>query len=219
LTRIKDQSSLASGRYDALVAVYVEGVTEDAMLHSVIVFVHVLSAMLIVTAFGIEGLVLLQLSTSTSTRSFVDGLSSFRYVQRVGAAGLIATVLSGIYLAAAYWHWNGAWIGSAFLVVIVIAIIGATMTGRRVTRLRKSSLAPAEGRPAASPLGRDRAVLGASFALRASLLVGIVFLMTVKPSGALALLAIAVSVAIGLALAFSLLRQPRSVGAAQRAET
>ena len=105
------------------------------MQHLVIVFLHVASAMGIVGSFGIESLVLTQLRAARTATDARTVLSSYRYSQRAGAASLIVTVVTGIYLATAYWGWRGAWMGSGFLTLVAIAIIGATMTGRAVTRL------------------------------------------------------------------------------------
>jgi hypothetical protein len=83
------------------------------MIHSLIVFAHVTSAMILVAAFGIEGLILLQLRQAQSLADARPVLKKFRYVPRAGGAGLGATVVTGIYLATAYWSWQGAWMGGA----------------------------------------------------------------------------------------------------------
>ena len=147
------------------------------MLHSLMLFAHVTSAMILVAAFGIEGLVLLELRTLSGTGQARAALTSFRYVQRTGGAGVGLTVVTGIYLASAYWGWRGAWMGTAFLTVVVIAIIGATMTGRATAAL----LGATPDRDPSSLIERRKSVLVASFTLRTALLIGIVFLMTVKP--------------------------------------
>ena len=174
------------------------------MVQSLILFVHVASAMGIVAALGIEGLVLLQLGRARSAREVQSALGSFRYVRRVGAAGLIATILSGSDLATVVWQWQGPWIGIAFILLVVNAIIGAVMTGRGAAALGRATATPA----AEETLDAERSMgmLRASFALRVSLILGIVFLMTVKPALELSLFAAAGAVALGLALGLPALR-------------
>ena len=72
------------------------------MQHLVIVFLHVASAMGIVASFGIESLVLTQLRAARTATDARTVVSSYRYSQRAGAASLIVTVVTGIYLATAY---------------------------------------------------------------------------------------------------------------------
>jgi hypothetical protein len=169
------------------------------MQHLVIVFLHVASAMGIVASFGIESLVLTQLRAARTATDARTVLSSYRYSQRAGAASLIVTVVTGIYLATAYWGWRGAWMGIGFLTLVAIAIIGATMTGRAVTRLlRVDSVDAGAALPSAFV-----ARLRMSFLIRMSLFVGIVFLMTVKPVAPVPALSV-ISVAALLGVLFGL---------------
>ncbi|HEY2065174.1 MAG TPA: hypothetical protein VGG84_04395 [Gemmatimonadaceae bacterium] len=174
------------------------------MVQSLLLFVHVASAMGIVAALGIEGLVLLQLGRARLVEEVRSAMGSFRYVQRVGAASLIATVLSGIYLATVYWRWEGPWIGTAFILLIANAVVGAVMSGRNQAAIGRATAAQGSGR---SPdVERSKATLRASFVIRAALILGIVFLMTVKPGSDLSLLVAAVAVLLGLTLGLWALR-------------
>ncbi|HEY2026097.1 MAG TPA: hypothetical protein VGG78_03755 [Gemmatimonadaceae bacterium] len=168
------------------------------MLQPLILFVHVAAAMGIVAGLGIEGLVLLQLGRARVAEELRAALDSFRYVQRVGAASLIATVVSGIYLATVFWHWQGPWIGTAFMLLVVIAVIGASMTGRGIAALGRAAAAPSV--VLRLDVERSKPLLQASFTMRLSLVLGIVFLMTVKPDLKLSLLVAAVATAAGLVL-------------------
>jgi hypothetical protein len=67
--------------------------------------------------------------------------------------------------------WRAAWIDVAFLGLSVTAAIGATTTGPRIARLQTTL----NGDDRRDPL------LSASFIMRTSILIGIVFLTTVKP--------------------------------------
>jgi len=183
------------------------------MVRSLILFLHVASAMTIVAAFGVEGLALLQLRRARSIPDLRDALGNFRYVQWVGASGLIGTVVTGIYLASAYWRWQGAWMGTGFAALVVNAIIGATVTSRPVTVARRGA---AEG-TAMAAIDALRAKLALSFALRAAIVVGIVFLMTVKPATwPTSLLDVGAAAALGLLISLPLLRQPAPRSDGQR---
>lgn len=160
------------------------------MLHLLLLFLHVTSAMGIVAGFGIEGLMLLQLRAAGTAEEARRTLANSRYVQRVAGSSLLAAIVTGVYLATAYWGWRGAWMGVAFLTILAIALVGGLMTGGATSRaLRTPNEALA---PTAMPALQAR--LGASYAIRMGLFLGIVFLMTTKPaSGPTALLAVVVA--------------------------
>jgi len=165
------------------------------MLHTLLLFLHVTSAMGIVAGLGIEGLALLQLRAARTAEETRRALSSSRYVQRVAGTSLLAAIVTGVYLATAYWSWRGAWMGVAFMTIVGMALVGALMTGRATLRAMR---APADAlAPAAISALQTR--LTTSYAIRLGLFVGIVFLMTTKPvSGPTALIAILVAGALGL---------------------
>ena len=164
------------------------------MLRSLLLFLHVASAMGIFVALGIETAIVAQVRGDQRNAGTV--LSRYGLVQRVGAVSIIALLVTGIYLATAFWHWQGPWIGIGFLLVIVIAVIGATMSGRPVARALRAQIDLA----APAGIGALGDSLAASLVLRAALLSGVVFLMTVKPTtSAMALGVAAIAALLGVA--------------------
>ena len=87
----------------------------------------------------------------------------------------------GLYLTATLWGWRAAWIDVALLGLIVTGAIGAATTGPRIARLQKTL----------NDDDRRDPVLLASFIIRTFMLIGIVFLMTVKPPLEVSLIAMA----------------------------
>jgi uncharacterized membrane protein YbjE (DUF340 family) len=150
------------------------------MARIVLVFVHVTSGIGIFAALAIEGAMLLQIRRSIDSAQLRAALTGFRLVPRVAIPSLLGTILSGLYLTTTVWGWSPAWIDVAFPSLIVTAVIGATTTGPRIARLQATLHGDLR-----DPL------LSASFIMRTSLLVGIVFLMTVKPPLEASLMAMA----------------------------
>jgi hypothetical protein len=168
------------------------------MLRSLVLFLHVSGAMGVFGALAIEGIALLQLRRAVNAQHVAAALSGFRSLRRLGGASLAATILSGMYLASTVWGWRAAWIDVAFPSLIVTAIIGATTTGPRIARLQRAAGA-AGLNPARVNLdhaGSDR-ILWMSFAMRGAILLGIVFLMTVKPDLEESLIVIATAIVTG----------------------
>lgn len=166
------------------------------MIRSILLFVHVAGAMGVFVALGMEALALAQLRRASNGGAVRAALGALGAGQRLmGPSGLLL-VLSGIYLATAYWHWQGAWMGLGFLGMLAIGALGGIMTGRNVGRLRKELDA---SRASTSSLTVSPA-LWTSFAIRAALLVAVLYLMTVKPGPLGALAALGTALVVGLAV-------------------
>jgi hypothetical protein len=180
------------------------------VLRYLFLFVHVTSAMGVFAALGTEAAVLFQLRGSTGPGDVRPILRAFGLVRIVGAASLLGILVSGIYLATAVWHWRGAWIGLGFLGLLLTAGIGGVATRRGVARVEHAASGSGGG-----PAGyRGDELLRASLRARVAILVGVVYLMTVKPAtgGALAVTAVAVAVAL-VAGALALRGRAAAVGA------
>src|SRR5689334_23457697 len=164
------------------------------MIRSILLFLHVAGAMGVFVALGMEALALGQLRRASNVGAIRAALGALGAGQRLmGPSGLLL-VLSGIYLATAYWHWQGAWMGLGFLGMLAIGALGGIMTSRNVGRLRKDL----DGSRASVSSVTVTPALWTSFAIRAALLVGVLFLMTVKPGPLGSLAAIGTAVVIGL---------------------
>ena len=165
------------------------------MVHQLLLFLHVVSAMGIVAGLGIEGAVLVQVRAARTAGEARGALGSTRYVQRVIGLSMLTAIVTGMYMATAYWGWRGAWMGVAMLTIVVIALVGGLMTGRPTTRLMRATGDPLG---AAEILAVQRR-LSMSYVIRLGLFLGIVFLMTTKPtSGPIALLVVVIAGAVGV---------------------
>ncbi|MBA3317238.1 MAG: hypothetical protein H0T50_04010 [Gemmatimonadales bacterium] len=165
------------------------------MLRSLVLFVHIASSMGLFAALGIEGASLLQLRRASEPARLEAALSGYRWVRPVGGAGMMGTILSGAYLASTAWGWRTAWIDVALGGVVLLAVMGGTMTGLRIARLQKGvrdGTVGLPGLPARDP------VLWLSFRTRVAILIGILFLMATKPGWQGSFVAMAVAVAAGL---------------------
>ncbi len=90
---------------------------------------------------------------------------------------MLLLLVSGFWLATAYWHWQGAWIRLGLLGLVAIGAAGGLMTGRAVRRL-----SPQLNEPEFEAVLREvDPSLRWSFLIRVALLAAVVYLMTVKP--------------------------------------
>jgi FtsH-binding integral membrane protein len=148
-----------------------------------------------VAGLGIEGLALAQFRAARSASDARGALGSTRYVQRVMGLSLVTAIVTGLYLATAYWSWRGAWMGMAILAIVAMGLVGGLMTGRTTTRLLRT---PGEGLGAAEIVAAQGR-LTMAYVIRLGLFLGIVFLMTTKPaSGSIALLVVVIAAVAGV---------------------
>ena len=165
------------------------------MTHLLLLFLHVTAAMGIVAGLGIEGFALMQLRAARSIGEARAALGSTRYVQRVMGVSLLTAIVTGIYLATAYWGWRGAWMGMALLAILAMGLVGGFMTGRTTMRVMRPSGDALGAVEIAAVQGR----LSLSYVIRLGLFLGIVFLMTTKPtSGVVAFLVLVIAAAVGV---------------------
>jgi hypothetical protein len=167
------------------------------MLRYPFLFLHVTSAMGVFAALGIEAAALFQLRRAGGAADVRTALQAYRLVRPVGALSLLGILVSGIYLATTAWQWRGAWIGMGFVGLLLVAGIGGAATGRRVPRLiAAATQAGEEVPPRGSRAPQRDPILWASFQARVAILIGVVYLMTVKPGTRVSLAVMAVAIAV-----------------------
>jgi hypothetical protein len=182
-------------------------------LYSAAVFLHVVGALGLFAALGLEWAGVRNLRCSVTTaqaREWLKLLGGLRLVERPAALVLLGT---GIYASAATGG-GRPWIGLGLLTLLVIAALGELLTGRRLRRVGR--VLPEEGGAVTPALMRQLAdsVLTLSACLRTALALGVVFIMSTKPDRAGALSAMAMALVLGLAAGLPpFVTRPRAHGA------
>lgn len=166
------------------------------MLRYNLLFIHVVSAMGIFTALGMEALALAQLRRAEDDTSARGALAALASTRRIFGPSALMLLLSGVWLASAYWRWQGAWMGLGLLALIAVGAIGGVITGRHVSRIQKNTGSGTVGRS----LTESLPMLQTSFVIRAAMLVAVVYLMTVKPTPIISLIVLGTSVVAGFLL-------------------
>jgi len=161
-------------------------------IYSVLVFLHVIGALALFASIGIEQIGLLRLRFATQQTQVKEWVSTLRALRRIdGPAGLLL-LATGIYFVVSRWG-HQAWAGLAVLGMIVMALLGVLVTGRRLRAIAWEVTATTTMVPPALREQLLDPVLRMSATLRAAIGVGIVFNMVVKPplEGAVAALVVA----------------------------
>ena len=167
-------------------------------LYSVSLFLHIVGALGLFAALGLEWASLYNLRRATvagQVREWAKLLAAPRFVG--GPAALILLVTGG-YLSATRWGPQG-WIIVGLAGMVVIAVLGAALGGRRAGAIARAL--PAEDGPISTLLGQrlHDPLLTLSVGVRTALALGIVYVMASKPSAAGALAVMGVALVFGLA--------------------
>jgi hypothetical protein len=164
--------------------------------YSIALFLHIVGALGLFAGISLEQAGLRRLRRASTTATLREWLTVMRARRRVeGPAGLVLLV-TGVYMVSTSWG-RQAWISLALVGLVVIALLGALLTGRIVNALMTAL--PPDDRPI-PPALRQRIgspLLRTGAALRATLALGIVFNMAVKPDAPLAVLTLVAALILG----------------------
>ncbi len=172
---------------------------DTALLYHLALFLHILGAFGLIAAITIETIGLRGLRQAARREDALLWLGISRgLVLRLAPASLGLILVTGLYMTATAWGWKG-WILVALASLVLLAVVGALGTGIRMARI-----GPEVGQASAGPLSDDlrRAlrdpILLTSLRTRLAIVLGVVFLMTVKPPGGASVVVVIMATAIGL---------------------
>jgi len=170
---------------------------DTTLVYHLVLFLHILGAFGLIAALTFEVIGLRGLRQATQREDALMWLGLSRMVQRLVPASLGVIVLTGLYMTATSWGGRG-WILVALASLVALALIGGLLTGVRMARL-----GPAVGRAGSQLSNELRSalrdpILLTSIRVRLALVIGIAFLMSVKPSLVISLMVIVLAAAIGL---------------------
>jgi hypothetical protein len=166
--------------------------------YSVAVFLHVVGALGLFAALGLEWAGVRNLRGAVTTGQAREWMKLLRGGRWVEGPSLLILLLTGFYANAAIGG-GRPWIGLGILGLVMIAALGWLLTGRRLRRVAR--VLPAHDGPMTSALARQAGdpVFTLSAWLRTALALGIVFIMSTKPDRAGAFTALGIALALGLA--------------------
>jgi len=154
-------------------------------------------------ALGVEWLSLRHAGKATTSVQVRERLGIFRNAQRAGMPSMLVVLISGFYMMATA-RIGSAWIVVAFGALILLVLLGLMFTGPRMGAIRKALTM--ENGPVSLSLRSllHDSRLWLTLHVRASIVLGIVFLMTVKPDLPGSLISMGVAIILGMALSLSM---------------
>ena len=150
------------------------------MIHSLALFLHLAAMVLMFGAVGVEAALLRQLARARRVDDAKLALDAGAFTRVLGPVALLTVVVTGVYLAAQIGEAATSWVAPSAIGLVVVFLLGAAVTGRKMFGITRAVEAGGELTPALSARFGDRA-LRVSFAARGILLFAILALMVVKP--------------------------------------
>jgi hypothetical protein len=187
-------------------------------LYSIAVFLHVVGALGIFAAIGLEWAGLTNLRRATDIAQVREWVRLLAAPRTIGGPAALLILVTGIYMGVTRWGHQG-WIIVALVGMVLVAALGGAIAGRRIPAIVREL--QAESGPVSTTLRRrlHDPALTVSLWVRTALLLGIVFLMSSRPGWGGSLAAMGAALVLGILAAipaFGVSRRPAQVARSER---
>ncbi len=165
---------------------------------SVVLFLHLLGAVSLFIAYGIEWAASSLFRNASSTEQVRSWLRIFKVSPPLSGTGLGVVLLSGGYLASLSGAMKQGWIPATLIAIFIALVLGFALILPRMKRIRAAL--PSGNDPVSAQL-RERLsdpVLQTAIRVRVMVVTGIVYLMAAKISLVPSLVALTIAIAVGL---------------------
>ena len=169
----------------------------DPLFYRLALFFHILGAFGLIAALAIEAISLPGLRRAQRAEDARPWLTGMRVNRIAGPLSIALILVTGLYMTATSWGAQG-WIIVALGTLVLIAVLGGVLTGIRMARMGPRIFAATGVLTAELAAMLQDPVLLVSARIRMALVIGVLFLMTVKPTVVPSLLAVAVAGVLGL---------------------
>ncbi len=168
--------------------------------YSIALFVHIVGALGLFAALGLEWTGLWQIRAATAPQPVRAWLAVLMGATRVGMACMLAVILSGLYMTVMAWGTVG-WIIVTMGSLVLVILLSVALSRPRMAAIGRA-LATETGRLSPTFYGlANQPLLWISIQTRAAIILGIVFLKVAKPDLGGSLLALGVAIVLGIASA------------------
>jgi len=170
---------------------------------SVVLFLHLLGAVSLFIAYGIEWTVSSLFRNASSAEQVRSWLRVFKVSPPLSGVGLGVVLLSGGYLASLSGAMKHGWIPATLIAIFVALALGFALILPRMKRIRAAL--PSGNDPVSAQL-RERLsdpVLLTAIRVRVMVVTGIVYLMAAKIALIPSLVALSIAMALGLIFSIS----------------
>jgi hypothetical protein len=172
-----------------------------------VLYLHLIFLLIGIGAAAVIGTCLFHLRAAGTLADAVPWGMLAGKTERVFPVAIIGLFASGAYLTSDLWTWDTRWIDVSIAALVVIALQGPVVAGRRAKALEHAlkENGPGPLGDAAQRMTHDTALWIITFA-NPGIVLGIMWNMTQKPGTVEAIAAVVIGYAVGAALAFPFTR-------------
>jgi hypothetical protein len=179
--------------------------------YHVVLYIHLVSLLIGFSAGMVETVCLLRLRAADTLEAAAPWGRLAGEIEKAFPVAIVGLFASGAYMTSDVWTWSTPWIVLAIVGLVVLALQGPLVAGRRGHAVKAALMANGPGPLGAAALRmtRDRALWSAGMTNEAVVL-AVVWVMTEKPGWGGGIAALLVAYAVGLAVAAGMTRSSRS---------
>src|SRR5258708_9914909 len=181
--------------------------------YAVALFAHIVGVLTLFITLALQWLITLRLRRASSIAQAREWRGLAKGLNRVAPVSGVLILGAGIYMTALAWSLVTTWIDVSIAAMGIMMIFGIGVVGRRLTAIQRAAEAveaATDAIPAALQARMDDPALFVSVQTPVAVALGIVFMMTNKPSLTVSIVAVIVSLALGR-LPGTLTLRPRRV--------
>ena len=161
-----------------------------------VLFLHIIGAAGLFLGLGIEGVTLKFLSRASTTEQVLGLGPSFKLLRITFSVSALLLLLPGIYMVERVWGWTG-WVIVGLIMLVVLSGAGS-MGGKKIGELMKS-LSNSTGTLSSEVREKlSASFLHKSYKIRILLVIGTIFIMTLKTDWLVSIVSILIAFLIGL---------------------
>jgi hypothetical protein len=176
---------------------------------AIALFLHIVGALGVSVALGLEWIGLSQIRRATVTDEIRAILKVVKSTTKMGFLSMVATVITGLYMVLAALGWV-PWILIVLGALVLAMVLARVLTAPRMVAIGRA-LAMEKG-PVSQTFHNlvNDPILWISIQTRLTIVLGIVFLKIAKPDLGGSLLTIGVAIVLGIASALPIFRPARA---------
>jgi len=165
-------------------------------LYSLFVFLHIIGAVGLFLGLGMEGTILNFFNRADTIKQAIGLKGSMILLRITFSISTVLLLLSGIYLVIELWGW-APWVIIGLILVVILSGSGS-MTGKKIGGVLMSLSKTDELLPADFKQKLSLPFLIKSFKVKILLVIGTIFIMTIKTDWTFSIVSIIVAFLIGL---------------------
>ena len=150
------------------------------MLYTISLYLHIVGALVLFSAVGIEGIILSNLRKSQTRENILSWLSNFLIIKNIFMISFFLLLIPGIYMMIEIWQ-SAGFVIMGIIGLITLSIMGRFLSGGRIMAIRTGAFQSESEVPLSQLLPKTRdSYLWDTYLLRVGAALGIVYTMTFK---------------------------------------